>query len=37
MHENTVEIGLARLSVLALIIGVAAGYGAAALRVKRAN
>lgn len=32
MHQNKVEISLARLSVLALIIGVATGYGAVAFR-----
>jgi len=32
MHENKVEISLVRLSLLALIIGVATGYGAVAFR-----
>lgn len=32
MHENKIEISLARLSVLVLIIGVATGYGAVAFR-----
>jgi hypothetical protein len=32
MHTNKKEVSLARLSILALIIGVATGYGAVAFR-----